>query len=112
MTHAVRRFTAVAPGRPDMRLDHADIIIDPAVERTEGYGLSAYSALFGSGERAPLPAPYEEVWVVVQGRLRIRTGEEVLVAAPGDYLHVPKNSPGEVEAMERTRLVCVSVPPH
>ncbi|UFU07476.1 cupin [Ruania halotolerans] len=88
------------------------LFIRPAVDTSEGRLFSAYSARFGRGERADLPAPYEEVWVVVQGWLRIHTACTDITAGAGDYLHVPKNTPGEVEALEETTLVCISVPAH
>jgi hypothetical protein len=30
----------------------------------------------------------------------------------GDFVHVPEQAPGVVEALEDTTIVCVSVPPH
>ncbi|WP_275005807.1 cupin [Promicromonospora iranensis] len=88
------------------------IFITPAVEKSDGGPLSAYSAHFGRGERADLPAPYEEVWVVMRGSLRIRSrGREIVVDA-GGFVQVPEHSPGELEAMDDTVLVCVSVPAH
>jgi ethanolamine utilization protein EutQ (cupin superfamily) len=95
-----------------LRFGDRRISITPAVEQAEGGPLSAYSARFGRGERADLPAPYEEVWVVVHGRLLIRSGETAVQAGPGEFLHVPEGTPGEVEALEDTTLVCVSVPAH
>jgi quercetin dioxygenase-like cupin family protein len=52
------------------------------------------------------------VWVVLRGRLRIRGGGTDVTVGAGEYLHVPEDSPGEVEALEDTALVCVSVPAH
>ncbi|GAA2305116.1 hypothetical protein GCM10009853_072730 [Glycomyces scopariae] len=95
-----------------LRFGDRRITVTPAVERAEGGPLSAYSAHFGRGERADLPAPYEEVWVVVHGRLRIRNGDNVVEVGPGGFVHVPEGSPGEVEAVEDTALVSVSVPAH
>lgn len=108
----VRRFDSAAVGQAAIRLGDREIAISPGVEQADGRGFSAYSAVFGRGEQAPLPAAYEEVWVVLRGRLRIRNGDRTITATAGDYLHVPENSPGEVEAIEETALVCVSVPAH
>jgi ethanolamine utilization protein EutQ (cupin superfamily) len=93
-------------------MDGHAIQIGSLVEKAEGGPLSAYYARFGSGERAALPAGYAEVWVVVSGSLTLRTGGRTLTADPGDVLHVPEDSPGELTAEEDTELVCVSVPAH
>lgn len=109
---AVRRFDTTASTGHSQRLGDHDITITSAVEASEGGPLSAYSARFGPGERAELPASYHEVWVIVRGRLRILSGDSVLVVGVGQYVHVPEDSPGEVEALEETVLVSVSVPAH
>lgn len=106
----VRKFVPQDSGA--IQLGDRRIHLAPAVDKAEGGPLSAYSAFFGKGERADLPAPYEEVWVVVSGALAIRSGGSELTATAGDFLHVPEASPGEVEATDDTRLVCVSVPAH
>ncbi|QSB05449.1 hypothetical protein [Natronoglycomyces albus] len=107
----VRKFDTAHSDRTTQLPDHR-IRITPAVEATEGGPLSAYGATFGQGERAKLPAPYEEVWVIVRGLLRLNWNGDSLTVGAGEYLHVPRNSPGEVEALEETTLVCVSVPAH
>ena len=40
-----------------------------------------------------------------------KEGAAVTVLA-GDYVHVPEQTPGIVEAIEDTTMVCVSVPAH
>lgn len=111
-SRTVRAFGTTANEGRTVQFGSQKIFITPAVEQAEGGPLSAYSASFGRGERADLPAPYEEVWVVLRGRLRIRSASTDITVGAGDYLHVPEDSPGEVEAMEDTTLVCVSVPAH
>ncbi|GAA1182571.1 cupin domain-containing protein [Nesterenkonia xinjiangensis] len=114
MTHivpTVRRFTTDADDR-SVPLGDRRIWITPAVEASEGGPLSAYSAHFGRSERAELSAPYEEVWVVLRGELRVTGGSSELLVHAGEFLHVPEDSPGQVEAMVDTDLVCVSVPAH
>lgn len=93
-------------------LDGHAIRIGPLIEKSEGGPLSAYYASFGEGETAALPAGYAEVWVVLSGSLTLHTGGRVLTAGPGDLLHVPEDSPGELTADEATELACVSVPAH
>lgn len=89
-----------------------DIRLGPVIEKAEGGPLSAYYARFGAGERAPLPAPYTEIWIVVSGSVTVHTPGDTVKAGPGDMLHVPENSPGELRADEDTELACVSVPAH
>lgn len=108
---AVRAFRSVRTERA-VQFGDRQIFVTPAVDKEEGGPLSAYVAFLGRGERADLPAPYEEVWVLTRGRLRIRGGETDVVVGPGDFLHVPEGSPGEVEAIEDTSLVAISVPAH
>jgi len=110
-TPVVRVFGSAEADRT-MQFGDRRIFVTPAVEKAEGGALSAYSAHFGRGEHADLPAPYEEVWVVVRGRIRIRGDDTEVIAGAGDFLHVPEDSPGEVEALEDTVLVSVSVPAH
>ncbi|SDE35460.1 cupin [Glycomyces harbinensis] len=112
MTDALVRVFDTEENDRTLRFGDRRISITPAVEQAEGGPLSAYSARFGRGERADLPAPYEEVWVVVHGRIRIRSAGSEVEIGPGGFLHVPEDSPGEVEALEDTALVCVSVPAH
>lgn len=109
---AVRRFETTEGARHSQRLGDHDITLTPAVQASEGGPLSAYSARFGRGERAELPAPYEEVWVIIRGRLRICSEGSVLLVGVGQYVHVREDSPGQVEALEETVLVSVSVPAH
>lgn len=107
----VRHFSADRVGQWQGMDGHA-IEIGPLIEKAEGGPLSAYYARFGVGETAALPAGYAEVWVVVSGSLTLRTGGRTLTAGPGDLLHVPEDSPGELTAEEDTELACVSVPAH
>lgn len=110
-TPPVRAFGTATNDRTVQFGEHR-IFITPAVEKADGGPLSAYSAHFGRGEQADLPAPYEEVWVVLSGALRLHgSGEDVVVRA-GEFVQVPEQSPGTVEALEDTLLVCVSVPAH
>lgn len=109
---AVRVFGSTISEERSIRFGDHRIFLTPGVEAVEGGPLSAYTAAFGVGERADLPAAYEEVWVVVRGRLRIRTADTEVTAGAGDYLHVPEDTPGEVDVLDDTTLVCVSVPGH
>lgn len=108
----MRTFDSAVASSASRQLGERSIVITPAVEATEGGPLSAYSARFGAGERAELPAPYEEVWIVISGLLRLGPAGAETTVGPGQFVHVPEHSPGHVEAVEATVLVSVSVPPH
>ncbi|WP_086821582.1 cupin [Allokutzneria sp. NRRL B-24872] len=86
--------------------DH--VLIAPALDAETGGSMSAYTAFFRAGARADLPAPYAEVWVVLSGALRVGAA----TVRGGDFVHVPEQAPGVVEALEDTTMVCVSVPAH
>lgn len=88
------------------------IFISPTVEKSDGRPLSAYTAFFNRGERAELPAPYDEVWVVLHGRIRVGKGSDAVEACAGEYVHVPESTPGEVLVVEDTKMVCVAAPAH
>jgi quercetin dioxygenase-like cupin family protein len=74
--------------------------------------MSAYTAHFRAGANADLPAPYAELWVVLSGAIRVGAGDDAVTARAGDFVHVPQQAPGAVEALEDTKMVCVSVPAH
>lgn len=89
-----------------------DIVIAPALHKEESEEMSAYTAHFGAGANADLPAPYAEMWVVLSGALRVGAGEDAVTVHAGDLVHVPEQAPGSVEALADTTVVCVSVPAH
>lgn len=95
-----------------IRFGEQAIFIRPAVEKSDGRPLSAYTASFSRGERADPPAPYDEVWVVLRGRIRVGEGSHAVEAVAGDYVHVPQNTAGELLAVEETKMVCVAAPAH
>lgn len=108
----VRAFgTSLNPDEA-IRFGDREIFIDPAVLVEEGRPLSSYTAMFGAGEKADLPAAYDEVWVVIKGRLLVASNGSEIVVDAGTMIHVPQDSPGVVEALEDTTLVSVSSPPH
>ncbi|MEV0897175.1 hypothetical protein [Actinoplanes sp. NPDC049802] len=74
--------------------------------------MSAYTAIFAAGARADLPASYAEVWVVLDGALLVGAGSDAVTVGTGDFVHVPEQARGIVEAVEDTTVVCVSVPAH
>jgi quercetin dioxygenase-like cupin family protein len=88
------------------------ILIAPALGEEAGGSMSAYTSLLLAGARADLPAPYAEVWVVLSGALRVGAGSDAVTVRAGEFVHVPEQAPGTVEALEDTKMVCVSVPAH
>jgi quercetin dioxygenase-like cupin family protein len=88
------------------------ILIAPALGEEAGGSMSAYTSFFHAGARAGLPASYQEVWVVLSGALRVGVEGEAVTVRAGDFVHVPEQAPGIVEALEDTTMVCVSVPAH
>lgn len=88
------------------------ILIAPAFGRADGASMSAYTSFFHAGARADLPAPYAEVWVVLTGAVRVGAGTDAVTVREGDFVHVPEQTAGIVEALEDTTMVCVSVPAH
>jgi ethanolamine utilization protein EutQ (cupin superfamily) len=83
-----------------------------AITKDEARPWSCYFARFGKGERAPLPASYDEIWILSRGRLRLLSGQDTWMATTGDLIEVPVETAGEVIAEEDSELVCISVPPH
>jgi quercetin dioxygenase-like cupin family protein len=106
----VRRFSS-AIGDDAVRFGDR-ILIAPALGKEAGGSMSAYTSFLYAGARADLPAPYAEVWVVLRGELRVGDGSDAVTVRAGDFVHVPEQAPGVVEAIEDTTMVCVSVPAH
>jgi quercetin dioxygenase-like cupin family protein len=96
----VRRFSS-AIGADAVRSGDG-IRIAPALGRAAGGSMSAYTASFSAGARAGLPAPYAEVWVVLDGALRVGAEHDAVTVRTGDFVHVPEQAPGVVEALEDT----------
>lgn len=88
------------------------ILIAPGLDAETGGSMSAYTSFLAAGARADLPAPYAEVWVVLSGALRVGAPPDAVDVRAGDFVHVPEQAPGIVEAVEDATMVCVSVPAH
>lgn len=103
-----RRFSS-AIGDDAVRFGDG-ILIAPAFGKEVSSSMSAYTSCFSAGARADLPASYAEVWVVLSGALRVGAGSDAVTVGAGDFVHVPEQAPGVVEALQDTTMVCVSVP--
>jgi mannose-6-phosphate isomerase-like protein (cupin superfamily) len=57
--------------------------------------------------------PYDETWVVIDGNLTFRCGEQRLEAGPGDIVIVPSQTPHKFtnNGPDRANLVCVHANP-
>ncbi len=57
--------------------------------------------------------PYDETWVVVEGEVTFRAGEESFTALPGDIVVVPPGVPHAFTNTGRLRakLVCIHASP-
>ena len=106
----VRRFSSTI-GDDAIRFGDG-ILIAPALGKEASRMMSAYTSFLYAGARADLPATYAEVWVVLSGALRVGAGSDAVTVGAGDFVHVPEQAPGVVEALEDTTMVCVSVPAH
>jgi ethanolamine utilization protein EutQ (cupin superfamily) len=106
----VRKFST-AVGDDSIRFS-GDIVIAPALGVKDGGPMSAYTSVLNAGARADLPAPYTEVWVVLSGVLRVGDANGTVTVRGGEFVHIPEQAPGTVEALEDTTMVCVSAPAH
>lgn len=107
---SVRGFGSVA-GDDAVRFSD-EILLVPGLGKEAGAGMSTYTTHLAAGAEAALPAPYEEVWVVLSGALRVGLGPEAVSVLAGEHVHVPADAPGVVRAIEATTMVCISVPAH
>ncbi|TLF93546.1 hypothetical protein FEK35_29905 [Nocardia cyriacigeorgica] len=77
-----------------------------------GYGrISAGFTRMDAGARAPLAAPYEEVWVLTAGAMRIDSADGVVSARPGDLVHLRPASRGELEVTDDLDMLALAFPP-
>ncbi len=63
-------------------------LIGPDTSRTMGAGLATFD-----GCSIEWTVLYDEVIVVLEGRFRLRVGDEVFAAGPGDVLWIPDYTP-------------------
>jgi mannose-6-phosphate isomerase-like protein (cupin superfamily) len=57
--------------------------------------------------------PYDETWVVLEGNLTFRSGEETFKAGPGDIVIVPPGAPHKFtnDGPDRSNMVCIHANP-
>ncbi len=57
--------------------------------------------------------PYDETWLVVEGTITFRAGNETSTAGPGNVVIVPANTPHKFtnDGPGRSQLVCIHANP-
>jgi ethanolamine utilization protein EutQ len=77
---------AAEVGRPEMNIRLADVIT--------GARGSPMAAGFMTWEKGSFPwsLDYDEIDYVIEGQLEVRKGSQVVIANPGDVLHIPRGS--------------------
>lgn len=69
-------------------------ILNRPVDRSGGYALVEGSHPIGEPViRDHIHAEHEETFVVLEGRYRVRLGDEITFAEQGDYVFVPRGTP-------------------
>lgn len=67
-------------------------------------------AKFEPGSRYPLHThPYEQMSVVIQGRMRLTVGDEVREVGPGDMWHAPSGVPHGGEILGDEPVIFIDV---
>lgn len=105
----VARYTA-----EDVRQTHTfhdgEAFVGYVADRREGSPMGLAFVHFEAGVNFDFSWPYDELSVVTEGRLTVRTAEGVISAGPGQILNQPRGVPGTFEIEERLRMVCVHHP--
>ncbi|WP_280213400.1 hypothetical protein [Nocardia cyriacigeorgica] len=104
----MRRFTS-DDVRAWERID-GGIQLGAAVDADYGR-LSAGFARMAVGARAPLAAPYEEVWIIMAGTMTIDGADDVVAARPGDLIHLNPATRGEFRIDDDLEMVALAYPP-
>lgn len=110
MTPVVRKFTRNDAKNWD-QLEDKQILGGNVIDRSYGYSMSSMYWQLGRGEEAPVPAPYDEVWTVMRGKVSIRSDQAAVTAGPGEILLVPKGTPGTAHIEADAELLTIAHPP-
>ncbi|VFB01241.1 Ethanolamine utilization protein [Nocardia cyriacigeorgica] len=79
---------------------------------TADYGrMSAGFTRMAAGARAPLAAPYEEVWMLTAGTMTIDSADGVASARQGDLIHLHPASRGELSVTRDLEMLALAFPP-
>ncbi|WP_280460930.1 hypothetical protein [Nocardia carnea] len=78
----------------------------------EGYGrMSVGFTQLDAGTRAPLLAPYEEVWIVTAGTMIVDSDDGSVSARPGDLIALRAASRGELRVEADVEMIALAYPP-
>jgi ethanolamine utilization protein EutQ (cupin superfamily) len=90
----------------DLEYYSAAVVDDP------GFELSVKFERVGTGVSGDHFFPYDEVHVVREGILTIRTEEETIRVEAGEVVHLPMRARAVVQADANVEMVSVTYPPH
>jgi len=109
VTHVRADAIRLAPfaadvGRPEMDIRLADVIT--------GARGSPMAAGFMTWEKGSFPwtLNYDEIDLVIEGQLEVRKGSQVVLAGPGDVLHIPRGSDISFGSPSHARVFYVTFP--
>ena len=95
---------AAEVGRPEMEIRLADVIT--------GARGSPMAAGFMTWQKGSFPwtLNYDEIDLVLEGKLEVRKGAQVVVADPGDVLYIPRGSDIYFGSPSRAKVFYVTYP--
>ncbi|WP_280480933.1 hypothetical protein [Nocardia cyriacigeorgica] len=73
--------------------------------------MSAGFTRMSAGARAPLAAPYEEVWILTAGTMTVDSADGSTVARPGDLVHLHPATRDEFSVTADLAMLALAFPP-
>lgn len=97
-----------------MHDDEQDIRFGDVLAESDGARMDVTFIRWGAGEEGefPDPLPYDEVFVVTRGSYGVRTGDEEVLARPGEVLYLREGTTGVYFADEDAEVVAITNPPY
>ncbi|QVQ52755.1 cupin domain-containing protein [Spiractinospora alimapuensis] len=86
------------------------LVVDASHGSTLGVGFARLQP--GELDERDSPIPYDEVFVVLSGRLTVRVGDTSASAGPGEVIFLPRGTAAIYAATEPTEYVATSHPPY
>lgn len=86
------------------------LVVDGDRGSTLGVGFARLQP--GELDERAAPIAYDEVFVVLKGRLTVRVGESSASAGPGEVLFLPRGTAAVYAATEPTEYVAIAHPPY
>ncbi|NDL55876.1 hypothetical protein [Phytoactinopolyspora mesophila] len=97
-----------------LQLDGHNVSAGPVVDGDGDHQLGVMYARFGAGtviDERESPIPYDEVYVVLEGTLDVRTAQEQASAQAGEVIFLPRGTAAVYEAKDDVELISVTHPP-